>query len=1045
MRLSVAIAVACLILVGLSAADESQASIKKHIDIPAEGLGTALQTLAKDRKFQIVYVSEEINALRTQGAVGEFTPDEALKQLLNGTGLTFRYLDEKTVTVIPIATVAPPAEEQGDSQKATEKDSAIKNKSRAVAGDSTKSLWERFRLAQVDQGKASSPSSVGSQASNSRESSNRSSSGPSQPSDKKDEKLDEIVVTGVFQKINQAKASVAISTVTSDEVGRLQPLNAIDLLSNVPGVYVNSAQGVISFLNVMGTSPVSSRGLGLVQFEEDGLPLLGEGSSVLGGGNPLINNSGFNLMRSDLTLDHIEVVRGGSAAITGANAPGGLFNYLSKTGSDVLSAETAISYGLQGNGKLPYERADFDVGGPLLGEGWHFNVGGYYQHDYGARDAGYPQDYGGQLKANIVKQFENGSVEIYGKYLNDHNAYSQLIPGVDWNSPHPAAGWSNTSSMLLNPVSFGLRTGPNSYVNFDNKNLEHFISKSVGFKVAFDLGGGWSLDNNLKYSSSRAESFIVIDTATDQLTDPLNYVLLGSVAIPGIYTFTDPANGRSAQVLSKGGQFTVLNNNLPGTSSVPNGIYLESPYLNTGTVSEFQDQLIMTKSLETKAGHMAFTVGGYYDHSYQTSGEPGAPIGDATLTPRPQMLDVTVVPSVPTPYGPAGTTLRITNPAGFPSTAAFIQGAGYSQGWWNQLDVFFAHHWDWSGWALDWGMRYEEARSNGFVANAGTPITTSISPNVYADSYIAEGSGPTYDAQTRFHTLAYSVAINREINDNNSVYFRYTDGKNAPGVITYSSAAAEAATPPPAAQEIVQYELGYKFNRPRYSIALTPYYSVLSKTNTDVIYAYLTGSSTAYSSIGVLTPVNKTSDLGIELDGRYRFDYGFALRTAFTWQKSKEINSYNWVQPPGVIGPAKDPTLGSTLVNENAGYRAADIPDFMAVITPSYSFGPFLGQIQWQYMGSREVNNNDAFAMPAYNQTNLTLQWNCTDKLSLSFIENNVFNSGGIATWGAPGNILSTINSGAYTRAQRQADPNAVFYIQQIPARAFFLRLNYHL
>ena len=48
------------------------------------GLGLALQTLAKDRSFQLVYVSEEVDVLSTQGVVGEFTPEEALARLLAG-------------------------------------------------------------------------------------------------------------------------------------------------------------------------------------------------------------------------------------------------------------------------------------------------------------------------------------------------------------------------------------------------------------------------------------------------------------------------------------------------------------------------------------------------------------------------------------------------------------------------------------------------------------------------------------------------------------------------------------------------------------------------------------------------------------------------------------------------------------------------------------------------------------------------------------------------------------------------------------------------
>ena len=90
MRLSVAVAVACLVTGGLASADQVSAAIRKPTSIAPQNLGSALQELARDRNFQIVYVAEEINTLRTQGAVGDFDADEALKQLLKGTGMTYR-------------------------------------------------------------------------------------------------------------------------------------------------------------------------------------------------------------------------------------------------------------------------------------------------------------------------------------------------------------------------------------------------------------------------------------------------------------------------------------------------------------------------------------------------------------------------------------------------------------------------------------------------------------------------------------------------------------------------------------------------------------------------------------------------------------------------------------------------------------------------------------------------------------------------------------------------------------------------------------------
>jgi iron complex outermembrane receptor protein len=85
----------------LALADDVHAPTKKPTNIPAQPLGAALQALAKDRNFQVVYVSEDVNVLRTRGAAGEFTREEALRQLLEGTGLTFRNLDEMTVIIVP--------------------------------------------------------------------------------------------------------------------------------------------------------------------------------------------------------------------------------------------------------------------------------------------------------------------------------------------------------------------------------------------------------------------------------------------------------------------------------------------------------------------------------------------------------------------------------------------------------------------------------------------------------------------------------------------------------------------------------------------------------------------------------------------------------------------------------------------------------------------------------------------------------------------------------------------------------------------------------
>ena len=107
MRIAVVAAAVCLSIVGLALANNANASIRKPTHIAAQGLGPALKQLAQSRGLQVLYLSNTVRDVRTHGANGDITANEAFDQLLTGTGLTYRYLDDNTVTVIPVT--APPS------------------------------------------------------------------------------------------------------------------------------------------------------------------------------------------------------------------------------------------------------------------------------------------------------------------------------------------------------------------------------------------------------------------------------------------------------------------------------------------------------------------------------------------------------------------------------------------------------------------------------------------------------------------------------------------------------------------------------------------------------------------------------------------------------------------------------------------------------------------------------------------------------------------------------------------------------------------------
>lgn len=87
------------------------------ITIPPQELSTALAALAEQTNLQVLYASELASGRMTKGLAGTFTPQEAVSQLLEGTGLQYTFTDTKTVT---LQSAAPITTSQSDLSAQTE-------------------------------------------------------------------------------------------------------------------------------------------------------------------------------------------------------------------------------------------------------------------------------------------------------------------------------------------------------------------------------------------------------------------------------------------------------------------------------------------------------------------------------------------------------------------------------------------------------------------------------------------------------------------------------------------------------------------------------------------------------------------------------------------------------------------------------------------------------------------------------------------------------------------------------------------------------------
>jgi len=312
MRIAVVAAAVCLSVVGLSSARDAIASIRMSTHIPAQSLDGALKALARDRDLQVLYFSDAVKDVRTGGAAGDLTTDEVLKQLLSGTGLTYRYVNDKAITILPVSEAsaggAAPSQPSSSPVNSTPGDDQQEGK---------KSSSNGFRVAQMDQGQAASSSAV--------ERKNE------QTSEKSPLQLQEVLVTAQKKTENLLDVPVPVTAVSADTLLQSGQLRLQDFYTSIPGLSLTPSDfngapqlAIRGITTGNGTNPN-------VAVTVDDVPY-GPSTSLAGSG--IAPAPDFD--PSDLA--RIEVLRGPQGTLYGASSIGGLLKYVTVDPStDALS------------------------------------------------------------------------------------------------------------------------------------------------------------------------------------------------------------------------------------------------------------------------------------------------------------------------------------------------------------------------------------------------------------------------------------------------------------------------------------------------------------------------------------------------------------------------------------------------------------------------------------------------------------------------------------------------------------------------------------
>jgi outer membrane receptor protein involved in Fe transport len=337
-------------------------------------------------------------------------------------------------------------------------------------------------------------------------------------------KLNRVVITGSSQASSKMRSSVSISTIEGDSIVTNTATSAAEVLRSIPGLRSESSGGESNANVGVRGIPISAGGARYIQFQEDGLPILQFGDIAFGTPDTFV--------RADFGLDRLEVVRGGSASTLATGAPGGIINFVTKTG-EVEGGSFGLTYGLDHD----KARVDLDYGG-RVGDKTRFWIGGFQRTGDGGRSGADGTESGGQIRGNITHGFRGGNIRLSFKHLDDRtptfmptpvrfvNGKIEEIPGLDPRSDaFYDAGWPLDRSLTAN----------NGIATSNIRDGLQARSDAFGANLQLDAGAGITFQNNFRWARNSGR-FIGIFPGNDVAAAPAGTTVATGANAGSAYT-----------------------------------------------------------------------------------------------------------------------------------------------------------------------------------------------------------------------------------------------------------------------------------------------------------------------------------------------------------------------------------------------------------------------------------------------------------------------------------------------------------------------------
>jgi outer membrane receptor protein involved in Fe transport len=767
--------VTSLVLLALAVPGLAASADERDFSIVAQPVSQALREYAQQSGDQVVFYSEVGKGLESTLVQGRFTREEALQRLLLDTGLKSERVNSKTVA---ISAAAVPTQQSREPPP----DAAplrLEQSSPRMAAAAAPRVQRATRIEQGEQ------SLFGAE---------------------------EVIVTGTaVPQRTKFDSSVAISTFSARDIAQQAPASSADLIAAVPGFWVESTAGTTQG-NVFARGIIQDGGYRFVGLMEDGIPIY-----------PVSELSFYNpdqFVRVDATLDHVEAVRGGTAPIFTAGAVGGTINFVTRS---PLAAPQALFSASMSDYNL--YRTDVSWNGALNDE-WGLAVGGYYRRSAGIRNPGYTADDGGQVRVQIGRTFDQATVEVFAKYIDDRSLFVVPIPLTgDPGDPRGLSG-ADPGTYALQSEDLARAGLPASAaeVGLQHSDLRDGIHPQLGTfgaKLNWDLSEQVSLANVVRFTD-------------------------GEVHFDGIFPGADPVTGT---------EFAAAAGVAPNYTVLASG----APYAATGLVQNhghwavrkeyraLQDDL----RLNLELGEHQLTAG-LYAADYSMADRWS--LGNLLLmdvSDRPRRL------SLP----------GVTDPQGFTQYSFFNLIADYDA---DQYAVYGVDEWQVTDQLrIDLGMRYDDETIDGSISN-GVTVDLDGDPATRWDNTTSLAGASRRSVAESFDNFGWSAGFNYELVERHAIFGHFTDSARLPHFDNVRDGVLRK-------DPVTNIELGYKVSHERFVV-----FATLFRTEFDnVSFNDIDLNGTPL----VRTTGTRTS--GIELEGELLPTDALTIRFSMTLQDPK--------------------------------------------------------------------------------------------------------------------------------------------------------------